>query len=66
MLNTPPAIILSTLNAKYIHASFGLRYLLANMARHGGDDLRATHRPARIHHLPGRCGNCRNNAGRTG
>jgi len=41
MLNTPPAIILSTLNAKYIHASLGLRYLLANMARHGGDELRA-------------------------
>ncbi|PKO36692.1 MAG: B12-binding domain-containing radical SAM protein [Betaproteobacteria bacterium HGW-Betaproteobacteria-6] len=36
----PPAIILSTLNAKYIHASLGLRYLLANMARHGGDELR--------------------------
>ncbi len=30
-----PAIILCTLNAKYIHASLGLRYLLANM-----DDLR--------------------------
>ena len=41
MSPTPPAIILSTLNAKYIHASLGLRYLLANMARHGGDDLRA-------------------------
>ncbi len=41
MPNTPPAIILSTLNAKYIHASLGLRYLLANMARHGGDELRA-------------------------
>jgi hypothetical protein len=26
-----PAIILCTLNAKYIHASLGLRYLLANM-----------------------------------
>ena len=26
-----PAIILTTLNAKYIHASLGLRYLLANM-----------------------------------
>jgi radical SAM superfamily enzyme YgiQ (UPF0313 family) len=38
---SPPAIILSTLNAKYIHASLGLRYLLANMARHGGADLRA-------------------------
>lgn len=34
-------IILATLNAKYIHASLGLRYLLANMACHGGDDLRA-------------------------
>lgn len=36
----PPAIILSTLNAKYIHASLGLRYLLANMERHGGAGLR--------------------------
>jgi radical SAM superfamily enzyme YgiQ (UPF0313 family) len=26
-----PAIVLSTLNAKYIHAAFGLRYLLANL-----------------------------------
>lgn len=26
-----PAIILSTLNARYIHASMGLRYLMANM-----------------------------------
>jgi radical SAM superfamily enzyme YgiQ (UPF0313 family) len=33
-------IILCTLNAKYIHASLGLRYLLANMARHGSDALR--------------------------
>lgn len=41
MVDHPPAIILATLNAKYIHASLGLRYLLANMARHGGDDLRA-------------------------
>ena len=24
-------IVLATLNAKYIHASFGLRYLLANL-----------------------------------
>jgi len=31
-----PAIILTTLNAKYIHSAFGLRYLLANMG-----DLRA-------------------------
>ena len=38
----PPApIVLATLNAKYIHASLGLRCLLANMARHGGDDLQA-------------------------
>jgi radical SAM superfamily enzyme YgiQ (UPF0313 family) len=35
------SIILATLNAKYIHASLGLRYLAANMARHGGEDLRA-------------------------
>ena len=27
-----PDILLSTLNAKYIHASLGLRYLLANLA----------------------------------
>ncbi|MDP3539749.1 MAG: DUF4080 domain-containing protein [Azonexus sp.] len=27
----PPSIVLTTLNAKYIHASLGLRYLLANM-----------------------------------
>lgn len=27
----PPAIVLATLNAKYIHSSLGLRYLLANM-----------------------------------
>ena len=35
------AIVLCTLNAKYIHASLGLRYLLANMDRHGGAGLRA-------------------------
>ncbi len=34
-------IVLATLNAKYIHASLGLRYLMANMARHGGADLAA-------------------------
>ncbi len=28
---TSPKIVLSTLNAKYIHASFGLRYLYANL-----------------------------------
>ena len=32
-------ILLVTLNAKYMHASLGLRYLQANMQRHGGDDL---------------------------
>ena len=37
----PPAIVLATLNAKYIHASLGLRYLLANMDLHGGAGLRA-------------------------
>ena len=35
------AVVLATLNAKYIHASLGLRYLLANMARHGGAGLKA-------------------------
>ena len=34
-------IVLATLNAKFIHASLGLRYLMANMARHGGADLAA-------------------------
>lgn len=32
-------IVLCTLNAKYIHASLGLRYLQANMKRYGGVDL---------------------------
>ena len=40
-MSNSPRIVLATLNARYIHASLGLRYLLANMARHGGDDLRA-------------------------
>jgi radical SAM superfamily enzyme YgiQ (UPF0313 family) len=40
MVEQSPAIVLATLNAKYIHASLGLRYLLANMARHGGAGLR--------------------------
>lgn len=47
-------IVLATLNAKYIHASLGLRYLMANMERHGGADVAAIttlreftiHRPA--------------------
>ncbi|MFZ2387069.1 MAG: radical SAM protein, partial [Polaromonas sp.] len=37
----PTRIVLATLNAKYIHASLGLRYLLANMDLHGGAGLRA-------------------------
>jgi radical SAM superfamily enzyme YgiQ (UPF0313 family) len=36
----PPRIILATLNARYIHASLGLRYLLANLDLHGGAGLR--------------------------
>ncbi len=36
-----PAIVLATLNAKYIHASLGLRCLLANLDLHGGVGLRA-------------------------
>ncbi|MDB5777945.1 MAG: Radical domain protein [Polaromonas sp.] len=39
-----PAIVLATLNAKYIHASLGLRCLLANMDLHGGAGLRAVTR----------------------
>ena len=38
-VNSNPNIILCTLNAKYIHASLGLRYLMANMARHGSQAL---------------------------
>ncbi|MDD5479374.1 cobalamin-dependent protein [Rhodoferax sp.] len=38
---TAPNIILATLNARYIHASLGLRYLLANLDKHGGAGLRA-------------------------
>ena len=38
---TACAIVLATLNAKYIHASLGLRCLLANMDLHGGPGLRA-------------------------
>ncbi|WP_395056823.1 DUF4080 domain-containing protein [Polaromonas sp.] len=34
-------IVLATLNAKYIHASLGLRCLLANMDKHGGAGLRS-------------------------
>jgi len=36
-----PRIVLATLNARYIHASLGLRYLLANLDQHGGPGLRA-------------------------
>ncbi len=38
---TSARVVLATLNAKYIHASLGLRCLLANMDRHGGAGLRA-------------------------
>ena len=38
---SPAPIVLVTLNAKYIHASLGLRCLLANMDLHGGAGLRA-------------------------
>jgi len=34
-------VVLATLNARYIHASLGLRCLLANMDQHGGAGLRA-------------------------
>ena len=40
-MSNHPVIVLATLNARYIHASLGLRYLRANMARHGGADLRS-------------------------
>ena len=39
LLQKNHSIILCSLNAKYIHASLGLRYLLANMSRHGQPDL---------------------------
>ncbi len=35
------SIVIATLNAKYIHASLGLRYLLANMDVHGGPGLKS-------------------------
>lgn len=37
----PTRIVLATLNAKYIHASLGLRCLAANMDLHGGAGLRS-------------------------
>jgi len=40
-VSAPAPIVLATLNAKFIHASLGLRCLLANMDRHGGAGLRA-------------------------
>ena len=30
-------ILLTTLNARYIHAAFGLRYLMANLGERGGE-----------------------------
>ena len=41
MLRPATPIVLATLNAKYIHASLGLRCLLANLDVHGGVGLRA-------------------------
>lgn len=47
-----PAIVLSTLNARFIHASLGLRYLLANLGELRADAALAefivTDRPAEI------------------
>ncbi len=41
-MSTPTcSIVIATLNAKYIHASLGLRYLLANMDVHGGPGLKS-------------------------
>ena len=40
MPSSSRSIVLATLNAKYIHASLGLRYLLANMDVHGGAGLK--------------------------
>jgi radical SAM superfamily enzyme YgiQ (UPF0313 family) len=44
-VSSPPVgaarILIATLNAKYIHASLGLRCLLANMDKHGGAGLHA-------------------------
>jgi hypothetical protein len=50
----PHRIVLTTLNAKYIHASLGLRYLRANMLGHGGTDLDActTLQEFTIHRAP--------------
>jgi radical SAM superfamily enzyme YgiQ (UPF0313 family) len=45
-----PDIVLATLNAKYIHAAFGLRYLLANL---GELQPRATLLEFDIHQRPG-------------
>jgi len=39
-VNPAPRIVLATLNARFIHASLGLRCLLANMDRHGRPGLR--------------------------
>ena len=40
-VNPALRIVLATLNARFIHASLGLRCLLANMDRHGRPGLRA-------------------------
>src|SRR4051794_30698539 len=47
-----PEIVLTTLNAKYIHAAFGLRYLMANLgalqARAGIREFDINRRPIEI------------------
>src|SRR5678815_4941813 len=47
-----PDIVLTTLNAKYIHAAFGLRYLMANLgdlqARAGIAEFDINQRPVDI------------------
>ena len=38
-MESPSAIVLATINARYIHAALGLRYLLANMGDLQGQAL---------------------------
>ena len=46
-----PDILLATLNAKYIHAAFGLRYLLANLVvlRTRAEGKATDHRSGLLH-----------------
>ena len=47
-----PEIVLATLNAKFIHAAFGLRYLFANLGelQAAGDRRGIRHQPAAARH----------------